>query len=314
MRSARRFYRLTAALGVLGFGAAVLALGVAVRAIDFALPSGEAMLAACRRLVPESLDVRVVVVLSLGALGLLVLVRGGWSLLRQVHVTRRFVRRQTVLGAREVGEWRVELVASSRPQAFCAGLLHPRIYVSTGAWRSLSESELHAVIAHERHHRRRLDPVRMLAARVLSDALFFVPVMRRLDGRYGALAEVAADEAAIREKGAPALASALLTFGESKSPAAVVGIAPERVDHLLGRGVGWQLPISILLASLLAIAGLVTLALLGASLTGGGTMTLTELAIESCMVAMVAVPLLAAAGLLPALIRASAARLSFPGH
>lgn len=312
MRSARRFYRLATALGALGVAAAVLAVGVAVRAIDFTLPASETVLAACTRIVPKSLDIPAVLVVSLGGFGLLVLVRGGLSLVRQLRATRSFLRRLTVLGTPRVGDSHVVLVSGSRPQAFCGGLLLPRIYVSTGALRSLSEPELHAVIAHERHHQLRLDPLRMLAARVLSDALFFVPVMRRLDARYAALAEIAADEAAVTVKGAPTLASALLIFGETKSPAAVVGIAPERVEHLLGRGARWQLPVSILLASLLAIASLAALALMAATAIGGRTVGLTELAIESCMVAMVVVPLVAIAALLAALVRASA-RMSFSG-
>ena len=75
--------------------------------------------------------------------------------------------------------------------------------------------------------------------RVLRDALFFLPVLRDAERRYAALAEVAADEAAVRSAGAEPLASALLYFGEQ--PGGAVGIAAERVDHLLGQPAKWRL-------------------------------------------------------------------------
>lgn len=116
--------------------------------------------------------------------------------------------------------------------------------------RLLSHEELDAVIAHESHHARRRDPLRLLVARSVAADLFFLPVMRRLAERYAAMAELAADEAAVgATRGPRALASALLAFDAHPSPA-VVGIAPERIDHLLGRDVRWDLPTLTLLAGI----------------------------------------------------------------
>src|SRR5439155_1600125 len=101
-----------------------------------------------------------------------------------------------------------------------------------------------AHVAHLRVLGERLTaPAIIAAARGLCDALFFLPVLRRLTERYCALAELSADEAAVSslDGDAAPLASAMLTFGEAADPA-VVGIAPERVDHLLGRSPGWGLP------------------------------------------------------------------------
>jgi hypothetical protein len=137
------------------------------------------------------------------------------------------------------------LVESQRPKAFCAGYLRPRIYLSRGALEQLSEAELGAVLAHERLHVRRRDPVRLLVARALADALFFIPVLRRTAERYEVLGELAADEEAVTlAANRGALASALLKFDEgANEPAPVVGIAPERVDHLVGdpSATRWQL-------------------------------------------------------------------------
>ncbi len=311
MRSAHRFYRLTAGLGALGLMASVLALGVALRTVDFTFPSGRALLAACQRLVPQSVDLKAILVLALAALGLLVLVRGGRSLMRQIRASRTFVGRQTVVGLRVIDGSVVNLVPDSRAQAFCAGLLRPQLYLSTGALDALSETELRAVLAHERHHLTRMDPLRILLARVLGEALFFLPVMRRLDARYAALAEIAADEAAARAHGAPTLASALLAFGESKTPAFVVGIAPERVDHLLGRGAKWRLPLAVLSASLLALVTLTLVAVFAATLTAGAGFSLAGLVMQTCTAVMVAAPVVVGVGLVGSLPSPSRTRRKY---
>src|SRR4051794_29773313 len=65
------------------------------------------------------------------------------------------------------------------PQAFCAGYVRQRVYISTGALALLSEPELAAVRAHDRHHAASRDPLRLACARVCSHALFFLPALRR---------------------------------------------------------------------------------------------------------------------------------------
>ena len=96
------------------------------------------------------------------------------------------------------------------------------MYVSAGALATLSVAELAAVVAHEGHHADRRDPLRILIARAIGDA-YSLPALPR---REQALAELAADDAAVRRGGKAPLASALLAFRG--------GIAPERVDRLAG--------------------------------------------------------------------------------
>ena len=85
-----------------------------------------------------------------------------------------------------------QVIDDDRPLAFCAGLLHPRVYVSRGALGMLGEAELSAVLAHERHHARRRDPLRLASTRVLADALFFAPPLGELIRRQQSLAEIGA--------------------------------------------------------------------------------------------------------------------------
>jgi len=134
--------------------------------------------------------------------------------------------------------------------------MRPAIYVSQRTLDLLTDDELEAVLAHEHHHLRVRDPLRFAYGSILSQALFFVPVLRPLCDRYGDVAELRADDAAIRASAgerAP-LASALLVFDASGNPG-VAGISPERVDSLLGHPVRWRVPRGPMLASLAALSG-----------------------------------------------------------
>ena len=64
------------------------------------------------------------------------------------------------------------------------------------------------------------------------------------------------------------LAAALLAFAER--PAGVVGIAPERIDHLLGERPSGELPFSLLMGALVTLAAL-TAEIIGDLLTTGTT-------------------------------------------
>jgi len=59
-----------------------------------------------------------------------------------------------------------------------------------GAVAALDDGALSAVLAHERHHARRRDPLRLATGRVLARALFFLPELRDLVNRQQALAEL----------------------------------------------------------------------------------------------------------------------------
>ena len=127
------------------------------------------------------------------------------------------------------------------------------------------------------------------------DGLFFAPALRRLADRYGALAELAADQAAVRiHRDDPGpLASALLAF-ESADPA-VVGIAPERVDHLLGDAPRWNLPVALGAWGLMVIGGVAALAVL-VEAAAQAPVNVPLLVAQSCMVVLIAVPMFIAAG------------------
>lgn len=289
MADARAGFRLLAAVAlaaVVLLGAAALAAATRVR---YAVPALSDLLAACQRcLVPHD-GAASVAVLVVGSLAVVVTIRMTGSAWRSWRDGRRFRRLLPLLG--HLPEHPDVLVVDCRaPQAFCAGLLRPRTYVSTGALELLSPEQLRAVLAHEAHHARRRDPLRLLVIGALSDGLFFVPAVRQLGERYSRLAELAADEAAeAATAGKRALGGALLAFGAHPHPSAV-SISPERVDRLLGRSHGRSISLPVLAgaaATLMAVGGL------GARMlqaTDGASVTLPVLAAQACMIAMAALP------------------------
>ena len=137
------------------------------------------------------------------------------------------------------------------PRAFCAGLFRPRTYVSSAAVALLDEQALEAVLAHERHHAERRDPLRLATMRVMAKALFFLPPLAALARRQVSLAELSADEHAVIAScgDRSALARAMLAFSESGSGGDGVGIDATRVDHLLGEPQNWRFPATLCLAT-----------------------------------------------------------------
>lgn len=291
MRSARGLYRVAAVVALAGAAATALALAVALTRVSFQPPSLEAIARACQRVGLDDLSVASLLILSLSSLSVAVLVLAGRSAMRQLRVWRRFMRGLRIVGGADVEGCHAVIIDSERPQAFCTGLWRPRVYVSRGAFDLLPPDQLTAVVAHEAHHARRRDPLRLFVARALGEGLFFLPALGRLADRYAALAELAADEAAVSRGGRGPLAAALLAFDETPT-AAVVGIAPERVDHLLGEQVRWKLPTALLHGAALTVAGLVALVLQTAQATSQASVALPALLAQACMVAMTVIPVL----------------------
>lgn len=249
-------FGLELALGAAGLLAAVAAVATALDSVQRASASSHGLAIAGLHFTYPTLNGAEGLLLGLAALGAVVMtlaVRATW---RQRKAYRRFIGRMDVVRPLATHP-SVNVIADSRPQAFCAGYLRPAIYVSQRTLDLLTDDELEAVLAHEEHHLRVRDPLRFACARVLTQSLFFVPVLRPLGDRYSHVAELQADHAAVRasagEKGP--LASALLAF-DANTDSEVAGISPERVDALLGQPATWQLPGRAMTASLGALGGL----------------------------------------------------------
>jgi hypothetical protein len=212
---------------------------------------------------------------------------------RELVAGRRLRRRLVDHEPRELDDVRV--IVEERPRAFCAGLFRPHVYVSTGAIAVLDELALSAVLAHERHHARRRDPLRLATGRVIAGALFFVPGIRDLVRRQCTLIELGADEAAINAgpEHRSALARAMLAFAERSDPAHPAGIEPERVDHLLGDAPSWGFPLLLWLLAGSVLASLAAVgALAGLLASGSATLALPFLSRQPCVVMLAVIPAL----------------------
>lgn len=114
----------------------------------------------------------------------------------------------------------VRVIPTGRVPAFTAGLLHPHIYISDSISDRLPMVQLAAIIAHEEAHRRRRDPLRASAWRVLGCTLFFIPVVRHLGQDMMDEVEITADDAALQCRAVQPLdlAAALVDVSASSEP------------------------------------------------------------------------------------------------
>ena len=93
---------------------------------------------------------------------------------------------------------KIVLVRTHRPLVFTHGLWKPQVWVSTGLLDLLPDEQLEAVLWHEAKHRAAYDPLKILLARCLKRALFFVPVADDLCNTYLITKEIEADTHATR--------------------------------------------------------------------------------------------------------------------
>lgn len=290
---ARRVLRLHLAIAAAGIAVLLLIAAAFVQTLSFAAPSVP-LRDEHWNVVRWALELGSLELIALGSVSVAACVAGVRSLWRQSHHSRHAVRALPVRG--QIAD--ATVIADHRPLAFCAGLLRPRIFVSTATVEMLDPRQLEAVLEHERQHRQRRDPLRILIVRSLADALFIVPALSRLAARYAALLELAADARAVQANGGdPApLASALLTFDE-RGPDSV-GVDPARVDHLLGEHRRWQLPLTVLAWSVLIMAAMLAAGVRAIEANEALTLSMPLLARPACLIAADLGPLFLGAALL----------------
>jgi hypothetical protein len=234
-----------------------------------------------------------VIVVALALIGLSVVALAVSGAVRELAMDRRLRRRlRAHVTRRHAGALVIE---DERPRAFCAGLLRPRVYVSTGALELLDDVALGAVLAHERAHVRRRDPLRVACGRVIAAALFYVPGLRELHRRQIALAELSADERAIAAapENRAALARAMLSFAERSLADDPTGLDPERVDHLLGDPPAWRFPLLLCVLAFTVLGLLAAVGVLaGRIATGSATLAPPFLSRQPCVVMLAVLPAL----------------------
>lgn len=239
----RRESRLALAFGVAGLLTAAAAIATAISSVHRSAASAPQLTLGTLHFTYPRVNAAGMALLALGLGGVAVIaiaVRVGWG---QWQAYRRFLAALPVIGPLE-GRLATAVIDDPLPQAFCGGYLRPVVYVSRVAMELLSETELEAVLAHENHHRRVRDPLRLACDRVLCRSLFFLPCVKALCDRDADVAELRADRAAVQASRGDrsALASALLAFDDAQAARGAGGISPERIDSLMGRRPSWRPP------------------------------------------------------------------------
>lgn len=165
---------------------------------------------------------------------------------------------------------RLTYLGLTEPAACCYGFVRPHIAITAGLVAKLDDEELVAVLAHERYHLRRRDPMRYLLLHALTAAAFMFPAAPAIRRRLEARIELAADRAALVVAPRGALAGALLTvIAAPRAP--VPGVAgltatEARIAQLSGSALMPEIPTRVVMASLgLAITIVLTTIDLAAS-------------------------------------------------
>jgi len=292
--AAARVGRAGALLGALGLGSSLFVIFRLLETwrITPGATSHQVSIIGAKLTYPAA-NLAAVIVVALALLGLAVTARTVSGALRELAADRRLRRWLSAQASRRHGDALV--IDDERPRAFCAGLLRPRVYVSTGMLALLDESALAAVLLHERQHARRRDPLRLACGRVLARALFYVPRLGELVRRLQALSELSADECSIAAgpENRAALARAMLSFSELSRPDDPTGLDPERIDHLLGDPPNWRFPLllcllALCLLGLLAAAGV----LAGHLAAGSATLAPPFLSRQPCVMVLATIPAL----------------------
>jgi len=187
----------------------------------------------------------------LAAVSTLVIVTALWRYGRRtqraVASTRRHAR-AALLAGRELAGAGAVILDDPRPVAYCVAGRPAAIVVTSGALAVLDKPQLAAVLAHERAHLAGRHHLLATLTRGLAAVFPGVPLFARGSAEVARLAELAADDAAARSAGRPALVAALLAIATGTAVAAAAPVSgavppgalaasghavPARVERLL---------------------------------------------------------------------------------
>jgi Zn-dependent protease with chaperone function len=197
---------------------------------------------------------------GLAGMWILHLGRRGCSALLALRRSQSLVRvLESVSSSAGAAATTTRIVPIDEPQAFVLGMWRPRMYLSRGLLQRTDPRDLLSVMAHERHHIARRDPLRRLVASIALG--FHLPgIARAIERRLVATLESAADADAARVTGdAPRVAEALVRMArlrltqERLAVGMLDGGLEFRVRELLGHATRPDRPSAALLVAIAAI-------------------------------------------------------------
>jgi beta-lactamase regulating signal transducer with metallopeptidase domain len=217
----------------------VAAIALAILAATAPLPltwpgsprgGGQVLLAG--RAVPGGRAIAIAGVLVAAA----VVLRAAGCAARELHRGRRDRREHAALVAAtgHLGdEPDVAIVDHDAPAVYCLPRGRHQIVISAGALAALTPAQLRAVLAHERAHLRRRHHMILALAAALAHAFPQVPLLSQAPPQLAALAEMAADDAALRCHRRDDLAAALVILATAGArPATLAASGPEAIVRL----------------------------------------------------------------------------------
>ncbi len=92
---------------------------------------------------------------------------------------------------------RIVLFEDSQPKAFCLGILHPKIYLSTALVSIMDTKELEVIFLHEKYHLIQNDNLFLFVFSFVNNFLLLFPFMNDLFKKYLEKLEVDADRSAV---------------------------------------------------------------------------------------------------------------------
>jgi chloramphenicol 3-O phosphotransferase len=238
--------------------------------------------------------------------------RYGRNLRRASVRTRAHAEAARITGRPVEGRDPAFVLDAEQPAAYCVAGRPPTIVLTTGALAVLDPDQLTAVLAHERAHLAGRHHLLLAVTRALAAVAPAVPLFTRGTDEVGRLAEMRADDVAVRhaggepsdergyEQGRRTLLAALLAMGTgvavAQGPAswlaATGGVVAARVRRLAeppapGRWMGHSLALAGLTVAIVAASALVLMvALTGISLPRAGERTLYRGAVTTAVIVL----------------------------
>ena len=200
--------------------------------------------------------------------------RYGRSVQRARRQTRAHAEAARMTGRSLPGAGPAMVLDAREPVAYCVPGRPAAIVLSSGALAVLDPAQLTAVLAHERAHLAGRHHLLTGLTKALSACFPAVPLFARGADEVARLAEMRADDAAVRRSGRPTLIAALLAMGTGtampaaalRMPAAALGASAcavaARVQRLLDppdRGLLVRYGAALVAVTLLLAAASVTL-------------------------------------------------------
>lgn len=153
---------------------------------------------------------------------------------------------------------RATVVAHGTPVVYCLPGRNPQVVISSGARDVLTDSQLTAVLAHERAHVSGRDHLLVAAVQAFGTLFRGIPLARCAQRELPLLLEMAADDQALRSCSRDALATALYAMAARQAPRAAFAAggptAAIRMRRILTPDFGGH-PVLRALAAAFACAG-----------------------------------------------------------